>query len=431
MQPPPDTAPKPHPVAGLTGCFTVPGNRSVSHLALILGALAAGTTTITGLLEAPDVLRTVAAMRALGATVEKAADGSWRVAGRGIGGLVEPHDVLDMGDAAGAAPLLCGLLAGHPMLAVVTGDAALRQQPMRQVMDALAATGARFASRTGGRLPLVVEGVAEPLPLDTALPAAFAELKTACLLAGLCARGTTRVREPAGSPDDAEHLLRHFGATVRVSPDGPGRLVELDGQPELVAATVAVPGDAFAAAVLVVAALLVPGSAITLRHVGLNPHYAGLFQALREMGAEIMAEDPRPSCGMPVADLHVRASALRGIDVAAGHAADAAPLLAAAAACARGTTRLRGLDDASAIAAMLAAAGIRHEVEGRDLLVHGSGVPPEGGGLVETRMDHRLALSALVLGLAARRPLRIDDSACIEAAFPGFTRLIETSAGRA
>jgi len=429
MQAPPDTAPKPHSVAGLTGRFTVPGDRSVSHLALMLGALAAGTTTITGLLEAPDVLRTAAAMRALGATVEKGADGSWRVAGRGIGGLVEPSDVLDLGPATGAAPLLLGLLAGHPVLAVVTGDAALRQQPMRNVTDALAGTGARFASRAGGRLPLMVEGVAEPLPLDAVLPMASAELKAACLLAGLCARGTTRVREPAESPDHAEHLLRHFGATVRVSPDGPGGLVELDGQPELVAAAVAVPGDSFAAAVLVVAALLVPGSDITLRDVGLNPQHAGLFQALREMGAEITEQAPRQQGGSQLADLQVRASALNGIDVPAGRAADAAPLLAAAAACARGTTRLRGLGGASAIAAMLAAAGIRHEVEGNDLLVHGSGAPPQGGGLVETQMDHRLALSALVLGLAARRPVR--DSACIEAAFPGFAGLIETAAGRA
>ncbi len=408
----------------------VPGDRSASHLALMLGALAAGSTTITRLLEAPDVLRNAAALRALGATVEKQGDGSWRVAGRGIGGLVEPSDVLDLGDAAGAAPLLCGVLAGHPMLAVVTGDAALRRQPIRWLTDALAATGARFATRAGGRLPLVVEGVAEPLPLDAVLPAASADMKAACLLAGLCARGTTRVREPAESPDHAEHLLRHFGATVRVSPEGPDRLIELEGQPELVAAAVAVPGDPFAAAVLVVAALLVPGSAITLCGVGQNPLHDGLYQALREMGGEIVMLDPRQEAGAKVADLHVRASALRGIDLA-GAAAEAAPLLAVAAACASGTTRLRGLEDTAAIAAMLEANGIGHAMEGNDLLVHGGGVPPEGGGLVETRMDYRLALSALVLGLAARRPVRLDDRACMEAAFPGFARLIETAAGRA
>lgn len=426
-----DTAPKSHPVAALKGSLAVPGDRSVSRLALLLGALAAGTTTITGLLEAPDVLRLAQAMRAVGARVDKTGDGSWQVAGRGIGGLVEPAEVLDIGQDGDAASLLCGLLAGHPVLAVVTGDAALRDRPMRWATGPLSATGARFTSRAGGRPPLVIEGVAEPLPLDFALPLHAAGLKDACLLAGLCARGTTRLREAVATPDHAEHLLRLFGANIRVTPDGAGRLIELDGQPELVPAMVAVPGDPFAAAVLAVAALLVPGSALTLRNVGLNPLRAGVFGTLRAMGAEIIEQDLRQVAGQKVADLLVRSSALSGCDVPAGPAPEDAPLLAVAAACARGTTRLRAVERPDAIAAMLAANGIGHELEGNDLLVHGSGAPPEGGGLVEIRMNPCLGLSALVLGLATRRPVRIDDGACIEAAFPGLVALLRASAGPA
>ncbi|NKE44852.1 3-phosphoshikimate 1-carboxyvinyltransferase [Roseomonas frigidaquae] len=436
MQAPSETAPKPpRAAAPLSGAVAVPGDRAISHLALILGALAAGTTTITGLLEAPDVLRSAAALRALGARVEKAGDGSWRVAGRGIGGLVEPADVLDLGHADGAAPLFCGLLAGHPMLAVVTGDAALRQQPMRWLTDPLAGTGARFASRAGGRPPLVVEGMAEPLPLDCrlTLPSAelkAADLKAACLLAGLCARGTTRVWEAVATPGHAEHLLRHFGATVRVSPEGEGQLVELDGQPELVAGSVAVPGDPAAAAFLAVAALLVPGSVLTLRQVGLDPLRSAIFAALRAMGAQILEQGPSKAVGQVVADLLVRASTLSAIDLPTGTCREAdIPLLAVAAACARGTTRLRGVEHPAPIAALLAANGIGHEMEGNDLLVHGTGAPPEGGGLVETQMNACIALSALVLGLATRRPVRIDDGGCMEAAFPGLRALIGAPAG--
>jgi 3-phosphoshikimate 1-carboxyvinyltransferase len=348
-----------------------------------------------------------------------------------------------MGNSGTAARLLCGLLAGHPIFAVLTGDASLRQRPMRRVTDPLAATGARFAGRAGGRLPLAVQGAADPLPLDYAVPVPSAQVKSACLLAGLGARGVTRVTEAEATRDHTENMLRHFGAKVQVTPQGAGRVIELTGQPELVAAPVVVPGDPSSAAFPAVAALLVPGSVLTIHGVGLNPLRAGIFATLREMGADITEENPRIEGGEPVADLLIRASALTGIEVPADRAPamiDEYPILAVAAASARGTTRMRGLrelrvkesDRLAATAALLAANGIRCAIEGDDLIVHGNEGRPEGGGLVETHMDHRIAMSALVLGLVARQPVRIDDGAFIETSFPGFaTRLNGLAAGAA
>jgi 3-phosphoshikimate 1-carboxyvinyltransferase len=406
----------------------VPGDKSISHRALMFGALAVGTTEITGLLEGEDVLRTAAAMRALGATVENRGGGTWRVAGRGIGGLVEPADVLDMGNSGTAARLLCGLLAGHALFAVMTGDASLRKRPMKRVTEPLAATGARFATRAGGRLPLAVEGAADPLPLDYVVPVPSAQVKSACLLAGLCARGITRVVEPEATRDHTENMLRHFGATVEVGIEGHGRVIHLTGQPELVAAPVVVPGDPSSAAFPAVAALLVPGSQVKLRGVGLNPLRAGLFATLTEMGADITRLDERLEGGEPVADLLVKASALRAVDVPAERAPsmiDEYPILAVAAA----ELRVKESDRLAATAAMLEANGIRFAIEGDDLIVHGAGGPPAGGGFVITHMDHRIAMSALVLGLAARSPVTADDAAFIETSFPGFSGLMNRLAG--
>ena len=426
----------------LSGRLTVPGDKSISHRALMFGALAVGTTEITGLLEGEDVLRTAAAMRALGATVEKLGPGRWRVAGRGVGGLVEPADVLDMGNSGTAARLLCGLLAGHPIFSVMTGDASLRKRPMSRVTVPLAQSGAQFWAREGGRLPLAVQGAADPMPLDYTLPVASAQVKSACLLAGLCARGTTRVVEPEPTRDHTENMLRHFGATVRVTDTSEGRVIELEGQPELVAAPIMVPGDPSSAAFLLVAALLVPGSALVVENVGLNPLRTGLFATLREMGAKLTVQNARTEGGEPVGDILAEYGPLHGVVVPPGRAPsmiDEYPVLAVAAAAATGETRMRGLaelrvkesDRLAATHAMLAANGIEARIEGDDLVVQGTGGGIPGGGLVLTHMDHRLAMSALVMGLAARSPVSVDDAGFIDTSFPGFAGLVNQAAGGA
>jgi len=428
------------PAGSLSGTLTVPGDKSISHRALMFGALAIGSTEITGLLEGEDVLRTAGAMRALGAEVTQLAAGQWRVAGRGIGGLIEPPDVLDMGNSGTAARLLCGLLAGHPLFAVMTGDASLRRRPMRRVTEPLALCGASFWTREGGRLPLAVQGATDPLPLDYRLPVASAQVKSACLLAGLCARGTTRVIEPAPTRDHTENMLRHFGAQVTITDTPEGRLIELEGQPELTAAPIRVPGDPSSAAFLIVAALLVPGSRIRVGNVGLNPLRTGLFTTLEEMGARLSIVDRRVEGGEPVGDVIAEAGPLRAVEVPPERAPsmiDEYPILAVAAAAAAGETRMRGLaelrvkesDRLAATAAMLATNGIAVRIEGDDLLVTGRAGDIPGGGRVATHMDHRLAMSALVMGLAATSPISVDDAAFIETSFPGFVTLLNTAAG--
>ena len=419
------------PAAPLHGAIVIPGDKSISHRALMFGALAVGETRISGLLEGEDVLRTAAAMRALGAEVENHGHGNWIVAGRGIGGLIEPADVLDMGNSGTAARLLCGILASHPIFSVMTGDASLRGRPMRRVTDPLSATGARFTSREGGRLPLAIEGAFDSLPLDYRLPVASAQVKSAILLAGLNARGITRVEEPEATRDHSENMLVHFSATIEIETVGAGRIIHLTGQPELRGADVAVPGDPSSAAFPLAAALLVPGSQLQLDAVGLNPLRTGLLLCLTEMGADIVVENRRMAGGEPVGDLIVRHSTLRAIDVPPGRAPsmiDEYPILAVLAAFAAGTTRLRGLhelrvkesDRLAATAALLACNGVRLAIEGDDLIVHGAGGAPEGGGMVATHMDHRIAMSALVLGQATRQPVRVDDCAFIDTSFPDF-----------
>ena len=424
-----------HRAGPLAGTITVPGDKSISHRALMLSALAIGRTRITGLLEGEDVLRTEAAMRQLGAQISRGEDGAWEVSGAGIGGLSEPGDVLDMGNSGTAARLLTGILATHPIFSVMTGDASLRRRPMARVTGPLSATGAQFSSREGGRLPLAIRGASSPMPLSYRMPIASAQVKSAILLAGLNTRGQTRVEEPVPTRDHTENMLRHFGAEIAVEADGTGRVITLTGQPELRAADIVVPGDPSSAAFPLVAALLVEGSLVTVQGVGLNPLRTGLFTALRAMGASLTITNERVQGGELVGDITAAAGSLVASDTPPDRAPsmiDEFPILAVACAFARGTSRLRGLgelrvkesDRLAATAALLDANGVRVQIEDDDLVVFGTGAPPTGGGLVATHMDHRLAMSALVLGMAATNPVRADDVAFIETSFPGFVDLM-------
>ena len=424
------------PRAPLAGTIRVPGDKSISHRALMLGGLAVGRTEIAGLLEGEDVLCTAAAMRALGAGVERRADGRWLVDGVGLGGLAEPADMIDLGNSGTAARVLLGILATHPITSFVTGDASLRSRPMQRVTDPLSRFGAKFTTREGGRLPLAVTGAASPAPLEYTLPVPSAQVKSAVLLAGLNTPGETTVIEPQPTRDHTERMLGHFGATVRVEPlDGGGKRVTVVGYPELIAAPIAVPADISSAAFALVAGLIVPGSEVTIEAVGLNPSRTGLLLCLKEMGADIAYLNERVEGGEPVADLRVRAGSLRGADIPPNRAPsmiDEYPILAVAAACAKGRTVMRGLaelrvkesDRLTAMAVGLAACGVKVSVEGDDLIVDGTGGPPPGGALIETRLDHRIAMAFTVLGLAAREAVTIDDARVIATSFPGFVPLM-------
>ena len=424
------------------GTFRVPGDKSISHRALMVGALAVGETTITGLLEGEDVLRTAAALRALGTEMTRDAPGCWRLQGRGIGGLVEPADVLDMGNAGTGARLLMGLLATHPFTSVLTGDASLRARPMQRVMDPLRRIGARFLTRTGGRLPLAMAGAVQPIPIIYTLPVASAQVKSAVLLAGLNTPGVTTVIEPVPTRDHTERMLQRFGVTLTVEQNATmKRVITLTGQPEISAQTVAIPADPSSAAFPAVAALLVPGAAVTLVEVSVNPMRFGLYETLREMGAVVERHGERMEGGEPVADLVVHHGPLTGIEVPATRVPgmiDEYPILAIAAACARGTTCLHGLaelrvkesDRLTAIVRGLSVCGSRVEVEGDTLIIHGSGHPPPGGGRVTTAFDHRIAMAFLILGMVTKAPVAVDDAAAVATSFPGFVSLMNEAGAR-
>jgi 3-phosphoshikimate 1-carboxyvinyltransferase len=422
--------------APLSGKIRVPGDKSISHRALMLGGLAVGRTEITGLLEGEDVLATAAALNALGAAASPAGDGRWTVDGVGIGGLGEPENLLDLGNSGTSARLLLGILATHRLTAFVTGDASLRRRPMGRVTEPLGRFGAKFLTRDGARLPLAVTGAAEPMPVEYRLPVPSAQVKSAVLLAGLNTPGATTVIEPQATRDHTERMLRHFGATVAVEPAaGGGKRITVEGFPELAAAPISVPGDISSAAFPLVAALLVPGSDVTIEGVGVNPLRSGLLECLREMDADVALVNERDEGGEPVADLRVRAGVLRGADIPPERAPqmiDEYPVLAMAAACARGRTTMRGLaelrvkesDRLAAIATGLAGCGVRVAVEGDDLIVDGGGNPPAGGAAIETALDHRIAMAFLVLGLAADNAVQIDDARPIATSFPDFVPLM-------
>jgi 3-phosphoshikimate 1-carboxyvinyltransferase len=430
------------PAAGLRGTTRIPGDKSVSHRALLLGAMAVGASRITGLLEGADVRATAAALRALGVDLERQGDGTWQVHGVGIGGLAEADRVLDLGNAGTGARLLLGLLAGHPFPTFLTGDDSLRMRPMGRVIAPLQAMGARFLARGGDRLPLAVLGTTELLPMRYALPVASAQVKSAVLLAGLHAAGRTTVLEPQPSRDHTERLLGHLGAEVQVADQGDGtRAVSVVGQPELAAAVIMVPGDFSSAAFPLVAAALAEGSSVRLEGVGINPLRTGLLDCLEEMGAQIRVEPhPQPG-GEPIADLLIAAGPLAGIEVPPDRAPrmiDEYPILAIAAACATGTTRMRGLaelrvkesDRLRAIADGLRACGVEVEVGAEELVIHGRGGPPPGGACIEARHDHRIAMSFLVLGGIARAPVTVDGAETIETSFPGFAALMNRLGAR-
>ncbi|MGE5539195.1 MAG: 3-phosphoshikimate 1-carboxyvinyltransferase [Gemmatimonas sp.] len=424
----------------LTGETRIPGDKSISHRALMLSAVAVGTTSIDGLLEGEDVLNTARSVTALGARAERVGDGRWVVDGVGVGALAEPDDVLDLGNSGTGARLLSGLIAGHPITAFLTGDASLRRRPMNRVIAPLTAIGARFESRSNGRLPMAIVGARDPVPVTYRLPVPSAQVKSAVLLAALNTPGATTVIEPEPTRDHSELMLRHFGADVSVVDGKDGRAITLVGQPELKARAVRVPADPSSAAFFAVAALLVPGSAIKLIEVGINPLRIGLYETLREMGADIRFINQRVEAGEPVADIEVRHAPLTAVEVPAARAPsmiDEYPILAVAAAFARGKTVMRGLaelrvkesDRLTAIIDGLIAQGVKVEAEGDSLIVHGAGGPCAGGGAVRTHMDHRIAMSFLVMGMASKAPVTVDDGAMIATSFPGFVEIANRLGG--
>ena len=420
------------------GRARVPGDKSISHRALILGALTVGETTVGGLLEGEDVLHTADAMRALGAHLERTGEQAWRIRGVGVAGFAQPVGPLDFGNSGTGCRLAIGAVAGSPVTVAFVGDESLRSRPMRRVLDPLEKMGARVLEvADGGRLPLTIRGAADPIPIIYESPVASAQLKSAVLLAGLAAPGETTVIEAEATRDHTERLLKHFGAKIISKSHGEhGRRIVLKGQPELEPANVLVPADPSSAAFPLVAALLVPGSELVLEAVMTNPLRTGLLTTLREMGASIEVVDKRDDGGEEIADFRVRTSVLKGVDVPAERAPsmiDEYPILAVAASFAEGVTRLRGLqelrvkesDRLAATADMLRANGVAVEIEGDDLIVQGKG-RPAGGAEVKTHMDHRIAMSALVMGLASENPVGIDDSAFIATSFPGFVELMRS-----
>ncbi len=429
------------PVDRLAGVCRVPGDKSISHRALILGALAVGETRISGLLEGEDVMRTAAAVRAYGATVERTGAGAWRVHGRGVGGLAEPGEVLDLGNSGTGVRLLMGVAAGHPFTSLFTGDASLRRRPMARVTQPLAAMGARFVGHSGDRLPLALTGSAEPLPLVYRTPVPSAQVKSAILLAALQAPGETTVIEAQPTRDHTERLLRQFGATVTTAATAAGQAVTLIGQPELTPSAVVVPGDPSSAAFVAVAAAITPGSDVLIEGIGVNPRRAALFDVLTAMGAHLTLTAVAANAdGEPIADLRIRGGELRGIEVPPERAPDMIdeyPVLAVAAAFAAGTTRMHGVaelrvkesDRLGTMARGLAACGVEVE-EGRDsLTVHGRG-RPEGGTRIDAELDHRIAMSFLVMGLRARMPIAVTGADTIATSFPGFVDLMNRLGAR-
>jgi 3-phosphoshikimate 1-carboxyvinyltransferase len=418
----------------LHGRVRVPGDKSISHRALMLGSLATGRTTIAGLLEGEDVLATAKALQAMGCPMRKVG-ASWEVLGRGVGGLAEPDSDIDCGNSGTGIRLMLGLVAGNDIRVRFVGDASLSQRPMGRVLSPLVQMGLEVEERGRDRLPIAVRGSADLVPIEYATPVPSAQIKSAVLLAGLHAAGATTVVEAQATRDHTERMLRHFGATVDVAERNGARTITVAGDAELEGRSVVVPGDPSSAAFLAAAALIVPGSEVTIEGVLVNPTRTGFYVTLREMGADVGFENEREQGGEPVADLLVRHSRLVGVRVPPERAPsmiDEYPVLACLAAYAAGETRMEGLaelkvkesDRLAATAAGLAGNGVAAKVEGDTLIVAG-GKDVRGGGLVTTHLDHRIAMAFLTLGLGADRPVTVDDAATVATSFPEFRALME------
>ena len=426
---------------GLHGRIRVPGDKSISHRALILGALATGRTRIEGLLEADDVLATAKAVAALGADCRRA-NGAYQIVGQGVGGLHAPATALDFGNSGTGSRLMLGVVAGHDMTANFTGDASLCRRPMGRVLAPLKKMGLAVEGESErATLPLSVRGTPDLIPIHYVLPVPSAQVKSAVLLAGLHAPGRTTLVEPLPTRDHTERMLQFFGAEVTIE-DRPGgsRAVSVAGDAELQGASIVVPGDPSSAAFAIAAALICRGSEVVIEGVLMNPTRNGFLDTLREMGADIELLDLRDEGGEAVGDLRVRTSLLRGVSVPPERAPcmiDEYPVLAMVASFAEGETRMQGLaelkvkesDRLAATASGLVACGVKAHVEGDDLIVAGTGTV-RGGALVETHMDHRIAMAFLILGLGAAEPVTVDDTRMIQTSFPSFVQLMSTLGGK-
>ncbi|WP_374279841.1 3-phosphoshikimate 1-carboxyvinyltransferase [Novosphingobium sp.] len=431
------------PSAPLKGRIRVPGDKSISHRSIMLGALAVGETRVTGLLEGEDVLSTAAAMRAMGAQVERLGEGSWSVHGVGVGALLQPQAALDMGNSGTSTRLLMGLVASHPITASFIGDASLSKRPMGRVIEPLSRMGAQFTASPGDRLPLMLRGAQPAVPIEYRLPVASAQVKSAVLLAGLNTPGLTTVIEPIPTRDHSERMLRGFGAELDVEIEADGtRVIRIRGEAELKPQVIDVPGDPSSAAFFIVAALVVPGSELLIENVGLNPTRAGLVEVLQQMGGDITLLNAREVGGEPVADLLVKHSALRGIAVdpaIAPSMIDEFPALFVAAALAEGTTVTTGLDELrvkesdrlAVMAAALSAAGARVSEQEDGLTIEGTGGEPLPGtsGAIATHLDHRIAMAMTVGGLASKAGVEVDDTRPIATSFPVFEAMLDGLAG--
>ncbi len=425
----------------LAGAIRPPGDKSISHRALMLGALAVGETAIDGLLESEDVLATAAAMGSFGAAVTQAGPGAWRIAGPGVGGLLEPEHVIDFGNSGTGARLTMGIAASHAFTSTFTGDVSLVRRPMGRVMEPLRRMGVQVLARSDERLPATIRGPETLVPIEYRLPVASAQVKSAILLAALNSGGVTTVIEPVPSRDHTERMLAAFGATIEIETGQDGvRTIRVEGRRNLKPQVIVVPGDPSSAAFALVAALIVEGSEVTIENVLMNPTRIGLLDTLQEMGADIAIEKRRQSGSEEAADLRVKASRLKGVKVPASRAAsmiDEYPVLAMAAAFAEGDTLMEGIgelrvkesDRIAMIAAGLKANGVEAEEGPESLLVHGAATV-KGGGAVKTALDHRIAMSFLVLGMAAEEPVTVDDARTIATSFPEFRQTM-TSLGAA